>query len=127
MQFLPVTAATAAFLALMTVVLSGLTSLRRAQLKTSFGDADDTALRRRSRAHGNFAEYAPMALILVALIEAFGVAHATVIALAGTLCFARLLHAIGMLFMKGAALKAVAMFLQHASFVYIAVLLLLRL
>jgi uncharacterized membrane protein YecN with MAPEG domain len=109
MQFLPVTAATAAFLALMMVALSSLTSLRRAQLKTSFGDADDATLRRRNRAHGNFAEYA------------------TVVALAVVLCLARLLHAIGMLFMEGAALKAVAMFAQHAAFVYIAVLLLQRL
>ena len=34
------------------------------------------------------------------------------------------MHAVGMLFMKGAALKAVAMFVQHTGFVFAAVVLL---
>lgn len=126
MQVLPITAATAATFAIVMVLLSAQTSLGRARLKASFGDSGDETLRRRIRAHGNFAEYAPMALILLGLVEGLGGARGTVLGLAIAFFFARVVHAAGMLYMSRATLRAVAMFVQHAAFVYAAVWLLLR-
>lgn len=126
MQVLPITAITAAVFAILMVVLSAQTSLGRARLKASFGDSGDETLRRRIRAHGNFAEYAPMALILLGLVEGLGIARGTVLGLAIAFCCTRVLHAIGMLYTSRATLKAIAMFIQHAAFVYAAVLLLVR-
>ncbi len=126
MSVLPITAVTAALFAILMVVLSTQTSLGRARLNTSFGDSGDETLRRRIRAHGNFAEYAPMALILLGLVEGLGAARGAVLGLAIALGVARVLHALGMLYTSRATLKAVAMFVQHAAFVYAAVLLLQR-
>ena len=123
MQLLPITAMTAAIFAVIMVLLSVQTSLGRVQLKAGHGDAGDETLRRRIRAHGNFAEYAPMALILLGLVEAFGATRATTIGLAAAFIGTRLLHALGMLYTSKATLKAIAMFVQHAAFVYAAVLL----
>jgi uncharacterized membrane protein YecN with MAPEG domain len=60
-------------MALLLVPLSVQVSLRRAKMKTVFGDAGDT-LRRTIRAHGNFVEYAPLALIALGLMEYGGAA-----------------------------------------------------
>jgi uncharacterized membrane protein YecN with MAPEG domain len=95
-------------------------------LNTSFGDSGDETLRRRIRAHGNFAEYAPLALILLGLVEGLGAARGAVLGLAIAFCFARLVHAVGMLYASRPTLRAVAMLVQHAAFVFAAVLLLQR-
>jgi len=105
------------------VVLSIQTSLRRAKLNTSHGDGGDVVLRRRIRAHGNFVEYAPLALIILGLVEAFGAPRSTTVALAAAFCLARVLHAVGMLYMSGAALRAAGMFVQHAAMLFGAFLL----
>jgi uncharacterized membrane protein YecN with MAPEG domain len=123
MQLLPITAMTAAVFAVLMVLLSAQTSLSRAGLKAGHGDAGDETLRRRIRAHGNFAEYAPMALILLGLVEASGSDRATVLGLAVALGFSRVLHAVGMLYTSRATLKAIAMFIQHSAFIYAAILL----
>jgi uncharacterized membrane protein YecN with MAPEG domain len=123
---LQITAITAAVFAILMVILSGLTSLSRARLKASHGDQGDETLRRRIRAHGNFAEYAPMALILLGLVEGLGAHRGTVLGLAIAFVAARVLHALGMLFESRATLKAIAMFAQHTAFIYAAVLLLER-
>ena len=123
MQPVPITALTTAVFAVLMVLLSAQTSLSRAGLKAGHGDGGDETLRRRIRAHGNFAEYAPMALILLGLVEAFGSNRATVLGLAIALCFSRVLHALGMLYTSRATLKAIAMFIQHAAFIYAAILL----
>jgi uncharacterized membrane protein YecN with MAPEG domain len=82
MQLLPITAMTAAIFTVIMVLLSVQTSLGRVQDKAGHGDAGDETLRCRIRAHGNFAEYAPMALILLGPVEAFGAGRATVLGLA---------------------------------------------
>jgi uncharacterized membrane protein YecN with MAPEG domain len=61
-------------MALLLVPLSVQVSLRRAKMRTVFGDAGDETLRRRIRAHGNFVEYAPLALIALGLMEYGGAA-----------------------------------------------------
>ena len=60
----------AALLALLFVRHSiGVIKLRRSE-KFSLGDGGDRTLMRAQRVHANFAEYVPLALILIALAEA---------------------------------------------------------
>ena len=55
--------------ALLFVFLSVRVIRSRRFAKTGIGDGGDRTLQRAIRAHGNFAEYAPMVLILMALAE----------------------------------------------------------
>jgi uncharacterized protein len=66
---------------------------RRAQTGVSFLDGGDQQLMRRIRAHGNFAETAPMALLLMLLLELSGFSASWLWALGGLLIVGRLLHA----------------------------------
>jgi len=123
MPYPVVTACLTAGFAVLMVLLSGLTSLRRAALGVTHGDAGDETLRRRIRAHGNFIEYAPLALLVLGMVEVSGVARFTTLALALVFGLARLFHAAGMLYAAGPALRAAGMLLQHAGFLFGAVLL----
>jgi uncharacterized protein len=67
-----------------------------------FGDGDGR-LMRRIRCHGNFGEYVPFALVLIALLEAGGGAPTLVRALCVILVIARLLHPVGMFAAKNSA------------------------
>ena len=87
-------------LALMMVPLSLQISLRRAGLKATFGDADDATLRRRIRAHGNFIEYVPLALILLGMVEWQSAPPTIVWTLGIAILVSRLLHAYGMLYSR---------------------------
>ncbi len=62
-----------------------------------FGDGGQDGLQRRIRSHANFIEYVPLTLLLIALYEAGGGAHAWVQGLLIVLVIARILHPIGML------------------------------
>ena len=114
---LPVTSLLAGLFTLMMVPLSLQVSARR--FKTGIahisGEHDET-LRRRIRAHGNFTEYAPTALIALGLIEYAGAATLLVRSLAAAFFLSRLLHALGMLYTAGPALRGTAMLVQHAAF-----------
>lgn len=61
------------------------------------GDGGVASLNRRIRAHGNFAEYVPLALLLAALLEGRGVASEWLHGLLAPLLVARLAHPFGML------------------------------
>jgi uncharacterized membrane protein YecN with MAPEG domain len=126
MDFPIITAYLAAAYATLMVVLSVQTSLRRRGLRISKGDGGDETLRRRIRAHGNFSEYAALALVIVALVEISGAARINVAALAAIFLLARLLHAVGMLYVSGPALRALGMILQHTGFLFGAMLLIKR-
>jgi uncharacterized protein len=58
----------------------------------SLGDSGDAALLRRIRGHGNFAEYVPFILLMMALLEIGGQKAWVLHALGVTLLVARLLH-----------------------------------
>jgi hypothetical protein len=49
-----------------------------------------------SRTQANFAEYVPLSLILLALLEGWGVNHIFLVVVAVLLVLSRLLHVIGM-------------------------------
>ncbi|MDC0948075.1 MAPEG family protein [Gammaproteobacteria bacterium] len=68
---------------------------RRRRVRVAVGDGDDMALRRRVRAHGNFCEYVPLALLLLLLLELQGLAVSWLHALGIALLLGRLLHAWG--------------------------------
>jgi len=91
---------TAAFLyaALVTLhylVLTFRTIVLRGRLRVALGDGNDKALQRAIRAHANLAEYAPLALLLLYMVEVAGARPATVHALGAALLLGRLLHALG--------------------------------
>lgn len=114
---LPITSLLAGLFALLMVPLSLQVSLRRVKLGGVLaGDANDETLRRRIRAHGNFIEYAPTALVVVGLIEFGGGAMLLVAGLALAFFVSRALHAIGMLYASTPTLRASGMLIQHLAF-----------
>ena len=90
-----VTALYAALAAFFFVYLSFRVIGARRSAKVALGDGSDATLQRRMRAHGNFAEYAPLALILMALAEAQGAPLWTLHGLGLMLLAGRALHAYG--------------------------------
>ena len=64
----------------------------RFRSKISLGDGGDKELRNRIRAHGNFTENVPIALLLLLLNELNGVAESTLVILGSVLLVSRLLH-----------------------------------
>ena len=85
----------AALLALLFVFLSLRTIRLRRRHRVALGDGDNPELRRAMRAHANFAEYVPFALLLVYFVERDGAHLALVHALGLALLAGRLLHAWG--------------------------------
>jgi uncharacterized protein len=83
--------------ALLQCVLTVLVIRRRAATGINLLDGGDAELTRRIRAHGNFSETAPMALLLILLLELRGVAPIWLIALGTCLLLGRVLHAITIL------------------------------
>jgi len=95
MPDLPVTSFTAAIAAIMLVVLGMMTGMRRTRTAILLGTGDDQELLRRVRAHGNFAEYVPVALIILLLTEVQGHDEALLWTMSILLIAGRILHAIG--------------------------------
>ncbi len=85
----------AALLALLFVTLSVRTLRMRRELRIPIGDAGNPRMLRAMRAHANCAEYVPLGLILMFLVETQG-AHALLVHGIGmALATGRLLHACG--------------------------------
>jgi uncharacterized membrane protein YecN with MAPEG domain len=93
---MPVTALYAGLLALLLLVLSfRVIAVRRSQ-RVEIGDGGNRTLLRRMRVHANFVEYAPFALLLMALAETLR-PPILLIHVAGLLLVAgRLTHAYGL-------------------------------
>ena len=94
---LPITSTTAALAAVALVVLSITVSLHRKKVGVRIGSSEDIALMRRIRAQGNFIEYVPLALILLALAEYRQASAAMLWTIAGLLIVGRSLHVAGIL------------------------------
>jgi uncharacterized membrane protein YecN with MAPEG domain len=116
MTSLPVSTFLAAIFAGLLVLLSGQVSLRRARTNIAFGDGGDETLRRRIRAHGNFIEYAPLAIIVVGLTEHHDAPSLLAWGLSAAFGASRILHAIGMLYTSHPILRGLAMLMNHAGF-----------
>jgi len=85
----------AALFGLVFVVLSFRTLLLRKKLKIGIGYGDQPILIRAISAHSNFAEYVPLALMLLFFLETEIHANLFVHVLCITLLFGRLMHAYG--------------------------------
>jgi uncharacterized protein len=91
-----ITALYAGLLGILYLVLCGAVVSNRRRARVGLGTGSDTALERAVRVHGNFAEYAPLFLVLLLLAE---LNQGTVILLhaAGAAFFlARVAHAYGL-------------------------------
>jgi uncharacterized membrane protein YecN with MAPEG domain len=88
-----VTSLYAGLLALLLTVLSVRVILGRRTFGISLGTGGNAALERRMRAQGNFAEYAPIGLLLLALLEFSGLQAITLHILGSFLLVGRLMHA----------------------------------
>ena len=90
---------TGGYLAVLALVYAALAinvvRLRR-QNRAAFGDAGNPALRSAIRAHAHFAEYVPIIVLMVAMLEMSGMAGWRVHLLMGALLISRLLHPFGM-------------------------------
>ncbi|MEM9086846.1 MAG: MAPEG family protein [Pseudomonadota bacterium] len=93
---LPITAITAAALALLLLVLAIETVSKRLKLKAAFGDAQDPGLIAATRSHANLAEHAPIVLIMLGLLEYSEASATLVMGLAAVFVVARVAHAIGL-------------------------------
>ncbi|TYC67868.1 glutathione metabolism protein [Stappia sp. BW2] len=83
----------AGLLTLLYIYLSIRVIAVRKSERVGLGDGGHSGLQRRMRAHGNFAEYAPLALVLMLILELTGTAHWLLWALGLALLAGRALHA----------------------------------
>ena len=82
---------------LLQCALAAFVIVRRAQTKVDLLDGGDYALLRRIRAHGNFSETAPLALLLLLLLELSAWSSAWIITFGSLLVVGRCLHAYSLL------------------------------
>jgi uncharacterized membrane protein YecN with MAPEG domain len=96
MTFPTITAFYAGLLALISIGLGSWVIAGRVSSNTLHGLGDPDDLAKRVRSHGNFIEHVPLALILIALLEAGGASHGFVRILLILLVIARIAHPFGM-------------------------------
>ena len=89
---LPVTTFTAAILALLVFGLAVYTMAQRVVHDQSWGDGGDPTMRLAIRAHGNLVEYAPIFVILMALLELRGADPTWLAVMASVFVFARVVY-----------------------------------
>ncbi len=86
----------AAILSLIFIGLSLRVIMGRFRTKTSFGDGGNSDLNVRIRTHSNFAEYIPLALILLMGVEAYEYPKLVIHIFGTLLILGRLSHAYGL-------------------------------
>ena len=86
----------AVLLAALAVALTVRVIVFRARTGVQAGDGGDTAFGRAIRAHANFAEQVPLALLLIVLAEIAGARAGAIHALGAVLVVARLASAVGL-------------------------------
>lgn len=91
-----VAAAYAAFLGLLAVALTVRVILCRVKTGVQAGDGGNAQLAQRIRAHANFSEQVPLALLLIVLAEMVGARIGLIHALGSALVIARLASAWGL-------------------------------
>lgn len=90
----------AAALALIYVALSLNVVRYRLGKQVSLGDGSDSQLQRAIRAHGNFIEYVPLALLLMWFLESLTLSPSLPFWMGSVLVVARVAHAFGMFYPK---------------------------
>jgi uncharacterized protein len=115
-----------ALLALIQVPMTLAVGLRRRALRVSFLDGGDDALLRRIRAHANFTETVPIAILSMAAAEVFGVADLVLWVGGSILLFGRLVHYWLVLTTDSGAIRFVAMLLTLVPMTVFSILALFR-
>ncbi len=96
-EIMAITPLYAGLLAILFLILSARVIQKRS--KVSLGDGGDQELLRRIRGHANFAEYVPLILLMIGLLEYGGALPAWLLHLLGmTLLVARVLHGVALSF-----------------------------
>lgn len=90
---MPITAFYAGLLALLYLGLTFAVIRGRQQLAISLGAGSNTRFERTIRGHGNFGEYVPFALLLIALAEINGYEASILHGLGAALVAGRMIHA----------------------------------
>ena len=98
---IPVTTILASLLAVVFLVLSLRVIRLRVEKKVAHGDGGDEELRRAIRGHANWAEYAPIGIVLVLIAELQSVNMILLAVLAAAFALGRLFHAYGFAFTAG--------------------------
>jgi uncharacterized membrane protein YecN with MAPEG domain len=80
---------------LMLLLLARISRHRHGQ-RIGLGDGGDAVLNRKIRVHGNFVEHAPIALLLLGLLESSGLPAAWLWGFGTALLLGRIMHAIGL-------------------------------
>ena len=97
MTFPVITALCAGILGIVACVLAGHVGSYRGVAKVTIGDGGNEELICRMRKQGNFTEYVPLALLILALLEMSGSAGNMAIAIMGAaLVISRILHPLGL-------------------------------
>ena len=91
-----ITALYAGLLGILYMVLCWQVVAQRRRTKVGIGVGGDTALERAVRVHGNFAEYAPLFLVLLLVAELNGAMTMLLHALGTVFVLARIGHALGL-------------------------------
>src|ERR1700748_1123954 len=94
-SFMPITALYAGLLASLFIWLSMRVIQKRRGARVGLGDGGDGELLRRMRVHANFAEYVPLALLLMALAESLKTDGRILPGLGIALVVGRIVHAYG--------------------------------
>ncbi len=96
MTALTITSWAAAFLTVFYIVISMRVGLARNKNRISLGDGNVKEMTILIRAHGNFAEYVPLALVLLMLCELKAANYQAIMIAAILLCIGRVIHYFGL-------------------------------
>ena len=119
---LPVTSIIAALAALLYIALAmRVIGVRRSD-KVSLGDAANKTLETRIRQHGNFNEYVPLALILMAIAELQNAPRLLLIVLGLAILGGRLVHVYGLENMHNAVGRKLRTYGMLSTFLSLVVL-----
>lgn len=92
---LPVTALCAAVLGLISIVLAGIVGRARGRTGVSLGDGGKPELLEAMRRQGNFVEYVPLFLVLLAIVELNGAPKWWLYVLGAVMVASRIVHPFG--------------------------------
>ncbi len=121
-----ITAAFAGVFAIIGVSLSLYVSFLRSRTGIEFGDGGEIVLTRAVRAHANYKEHVPLALLLLLFAELLQTDPFILHGLAFTLLAARLWHTMGILFPAFRKLRTFGAILTHIVMATTAVILISR-
>jgi hypothetical protein len=93
---IPITIVTTGVLGIIFFVHSLRTIKARAVTKTSLGDGGNDVMARRIRIHGNFAEYVPLLMVILLLLEVSQIPSLVLIGFASAVVAGRGLHCYGL-------------------------------